>query len=530
VFRSGGASRDLGMAAGATLVLFAALYASFVPVFLTNDDVGMAMVAHGYGLAIHGDPNLIFSNVLWGHLVRAIPTLAGVQGYSVATIGSLVTVSLAGLYLLRRAGVDYLVLLLLMLLVLLRPILFPQFTINAGLLTAGATLAVLAYAKQRERSALVIAILLGLGGLLVRQQEALLVMIVALPVLPWRLLLQDRWLQGSLVCWGLLAAAAMALDWQAYQTDAWRFHQAFSDVRVPITDYGASIPLLGRPDLLEAHGLTPSEIGLWRSWFFADVTAEKIAALHAALADLGPLVLQGDPVSRAVAALRTLLRQEVLVLAVTGAGVLLLLPSGRVLLSWLIFLGALAILGALGRPGVLRVYLPILGLLCLLPAMLAQPQQGLRKVLLIVFLVGANAANFWYAVPRAIAGQARIEAVGVDLEALGSRDVFVWGGGFPFEWAYPVLGAPGNGYPGLRLGSLGSMTYAPFAFAGGEEAAGRGVSTRMLSAAGVELVTTDRNIGLLDDYCAERFGRTLQSSKTYDGATFDVYQVRCVDP
>ena len=41
----------------------------------TNDDVAMSMVAHGYGVAAFGSPNLIFSNVLWGYLVRAVPQI-----------------------------------------------------------------------------------------------------------------------------------------------------------------------------------------------------------------------------------------------------------------------------------------------------------------------------------------------------------------------------------------------------------------------------------------------------------------------
>lgn len=49
----------------------------FEPRWVTNDDVGMSMVAHGYGIAAVDMPNLVFSNVIWGYLVRVIPQING---------------------------------------------------------------------------------------------------------------------------------------------------------------------------------------------------------------------------------------------------------------------------------------------------------------------------------------------------------------------------------------------------------------------------------------------------------------------
>lgn len=63
----------------------AALSTWFAPVWETNDDV--AMVAHGYGFADQPSPNLLFSNVIWGHLVQSLNGLFGLQGYSVGTLG-----------------------------------------------------------------------------------------------------------------------------------------------------------------------------------------------------------------------------------------------------------------------------------------------------------------------------------------------------------------------------------------------------------------------------------------------------------
>ncbi|MSP04107.1 MAG: hypothetical protein EXR05_02440 [Acetobacteraceae bacterium] len=62
----------------AFLVFFICFF--FPPKWATNDDVGMSMIAHGYGIATVGSANILFSNVLWGHLVQLIPEINGVLG------------------------------------------------------------------------------------------------------------------------------------------------------------------------------------------------------------------------------------------------------------------------------------------------------------------------------------------------------------------------------------------------------------------------------------------------------------------
>ena len=87
----------------AIFVLFLCLV--FQPTWETNDDVAMSMVAHGYGLATIGTPHLIFSNIIWGYIVRAIPEINGVLGYSIATLGVLIIIGTVILISLNRLGV-----------------------------------------------------------------------------------------------------------------------------------------------------------------------------------------------------------------------------------------------------------------------------------------------------------------------------------------------------------------------------------------------------------------------------------------
>jgi hypothetical protein len=52
------------------------------PIWETNDDVQLSMIAHGYGVVTTGSPKLVFSNVLWGYVIRSIPEINGTLGYS----------------------------------------------------------------------------------------------------------------------------------------------------------------------------------------------------------------------------------------------------------------------------------------------------------------------------------------------------------------------------------------------------------------------------------------------------------------
>ncbi len=194
------------LAIAAAFVLFLCLV--FGARWETNDNVAMSMVAHGYGVAAFGSPNLIFSNVLWGHLVRAIPQINGILGYSIATLGVLITVGTVLLFGLYRLGAGYTASLFLLVLLLARPVLLPQFTINAGLLLVGAIICWHLYARQIDRQALLAGCLLAFAGWLVRSNEFLLLLLVALPLLPWRILLRRRSSQVSILALVLLIAVS----------------------------------------------------------------------------------------------------------------------------------------------------------------------------------------------------------------------------------------------------------------------------------------------------------------------------------
>lgn len=257
----------------------------------------MSMVAHGYGLAAFGSPHLIFSNVIWGWAVGWVPQFDGTLGYSIATFAVLTLIGATLLQALWRVGLEWFVAVGVALLVLVRTTLFPQFTVNAGLLTASAVLCWMLWARERGPWALWAGVVLAVAGFLIRGHVFALVMLVGLPFLPWRALLRDREAMLAVGALSLAVVAAAVIDDHAYRGDDWQSFHALNQARAPITDFGADQHLKNDPALVARHGYTANDIDLLRNWFFVDDTLTHVPALNAMLKELGPLPSRSEALS-----------------------------------------------------------------------------------------------------------------------------------------------------------------------------------------------------------------------------------------
>ena len=248
------AARDIISAvfSAACFVIFLTTF--FEPRWNSNDDIAMSMVAHGYGIAKQGCPELFFSNVIWGYLVRAIPSTEIMPGYSAATLAVLTSVAVILIWAMSRLGHGWLTGLGIMALVLTRPLLFPQFTINAGLLTVASLVCLQVYGQRRNWLILCIACLLAYTGFLIRPREFLLILGIGLPFIPWRAILQTRLAGLTLLAMIALMIGSAIIDQKVYQTEQWRAFKALNAARTPITDYGAVTRLKQQTELLVKHG------------------------------------------------------------------------------------------------------------------------------------------------------------------------------------------------------------------------------------------------------------------------------------
>jgi hypothetical protein len=510
----------------ATAVIFVLLlYLVFEPRWETNDDVGMSMVAHGYGISAISSPKLIFSNVLWGYLVRAIPEVNGTHGYSLATLGVLITVGAVVLSVLYRLGAGYVASLSMLALILVRPVLFPQFTINAGLLLVAAIICWHLFARQNDWQLLLVGCLLAFFGYLGRSQEFLLVLIVALPLLPWRTLLRRRSSQAALLALVSAIAVSTVIDHQSYQGEEWKVFKALNRVRAPFTDFGAGKHLKQRSDILDRHGYSANDVDLIGSWFFVDPEIANPESLRAMVAELGPLPHQRNALTKGWIAVQTLWHPKLLLLVLVALLLFSIRPRWQLAASWALCIAAVVVLGLLGRPGILRVYVPLVSLLLVAPLLVGQVSIW-RNRLGTSALILAAVLNTFYVMSASKASQVTADYIRKGLVNFPNDPVVTWGGVFPFEAVYPVLGTSSSAMS-YRFYALGVFTLAPFSVAFAEQQVGRGMTDLLVQKTGILVIANEQRFGYLETYCKERLHGQIKELSAQQHGAIVVSRRRC---
>jgi hypothetical protein len=505
-----------------------ALCLAFEPRFETNDDVAMSMVAHGYGDAAYGSPLLIYSDVLWGRVARAIPTINGVLGYSVATLAVLLVVGWAFLYFLLRLDAGYRIGFLAASLVVARPTLFPQFTINAGLLTAAAVIGWQVYARHRGVGTLVASCLLAFFGYLVRAPEFMLVLGVAAPLLPWGALRQRRQAQVAFVLLGLAIGLATAADRWSYTGPEWKRYFEIKQPMTAVAAWGYGESLKQRPEMLARYGYSQNDIDLIANAFWADPQISDPKSLNAMLAELGRAPAQQGRLEKGVKALRAFSGPVLLPLMLPALFLLVLTPRWSLAASWVLCLGALGAVGFAGRPAIVRVYVPLASLLLLAPLVVGEHKGGFRRWGAILALMVAWVGNAYVLVPQAWESTQQVRAFQRDIRGVPTQTIVNWANSVRHELVFPVL-ARDPRIRAIRLYDISAFTFAPFSVATAERAAGRGVIERLRTAEGIPMFTPYGYLWeWLRVYCGERLQGQLQGAFTYKSPSLYVQQVRCV--
>jgi len=494
-----------------SLALVSALCIFFEPTWESNDDIAMSMVAHGYGLAAISSPSLIFSNILWGYLVQTIPQVNGVLGYSIATLTTIVVFGAIVLFSLRKVGHSWLLSFAVCALLLVRPVLFPQFTINAGLLTVGAFVYWYFYGIHGNKFDLVVGCLFAFFGYLIRSQEFFLVLLIATPLLPWRKLAKDHFSRIALCALSVGILGAMYADYQAYQGDEWREFNALNPVRAQFTDWGAGKLLKENTDILTQYKYSENDITLLENWFFVDPSIANPDVLNSILVKLGPIPNKQVALKNGWAGIRVMTHSAVLPLFLMGLILLMLTPNRKLILAWVGCLLTFFAIGLLGRPGFLRIYVPVLSLLVIAPLLIQHKDprhRGKFFHLLIYASVIVALINAINSFSESIKIEARNVKIRHDFSNFPTAPVVVWGSAFPYESIFKVLSSTGE--LNYKLYGLGTFTLAPFGHARRESQNGRGLVDLLRSSNGVIILAVPRQFKLLEIYCEEHFNQHLQ--------------------
>ncbi len=476
------------------------------------------MLAHGYGVSVFGSPKILFSNVVWGYFVRIIPTINGVLGYSIATLCVLVTIGSVLVWSLLRSGVGYIACLSIFGLVLTGPVIFPQFTINAGLLFIGALLCWRMYAQKNSTGVLIAGCTLAFLSFLVRAPQFLLMLIVALPLIPWRSLLASRLTKYAFFALSLSIALSFVIDKQAYQSEEWQAFNELNPARAAFTDYGAGKVLKEHPDIMKRHDFSANDVDLIGHWFFVDPNIANPKTLTSMLTELGPLSTQKNSLDNAFTGVQTLWHPRLWISFCVAIILLFLMPSWKVAVSWGLCILAVFSIGLLGRPGVLHVYVTLVSLLLIAPFLTGRA-SGWRMHLGVCILFVAMLTNAWNVFAESKRFSLEAQKILADVPTFPNTPVVIWGGTFPYDAVYPVLGAS-TAAMSYRHYGLGTSTLAPYTVAYEEQKAGRGLTDILVAKGGMPVMAHPIYLKMLEIYCQERLhGKLNELSSQKYGAT-----------
>jgi hypothetical protein len=509
----------------ATIFFVVLLILYFEPRWETNDDVAMSMIAHGYGIAVKGHPpTLMFSNILWGYIVRAIPEIKGILGYSLATLAVLVISGSAITYGMFRLGLGYVGCLSSLVLLFARPILFPQFTINAGLLMVAAIVCANLYIKKNDMYVLLAGCFFAFISYLVRSQEFLLVLIVALPVTPWRALFLNTYARKALFLLLSTIAVSAFIDHQAYQGAGWKPFNDLNPVRAFFTDFGAGEYLKKRPEILQQHGYSFNDVDLVTHWFFTDKNVANPKVLLAMLNELGPLPVQVNAFNNACIGVQALWHPVLLTTVLAALLLAVLRPSWNVVVCWGMCIAAVFILGLLGRPGILRIYVPLTCLLLILPSLVGKI-SGWRKHLTAGVLLIAAIVNSTIVFSESKTLQNTAIDIRKNFATFPNYPVIIWGNSFPYQDIYTPYRASRQAMLYKHFG-LGTSTLAPFSLANLEQSKGYGMNL-FIDGAGASIMLNRDNMKMLENYCTERFQGKFKLFSTKQYGSYSLNKLSC---
>lgn len=417
------------------LISFLLFYLNLVPTWLTNDDVGMSMRTHGYGSFIDKElPVLIFSSPIWGWLVKHIPAVGGVWGYTWGAIFTLFFTSWFLLFCLLRNGHGFIFSCCLIILIYALPMISPQFTLNSGLACMAAFLSIVSYENEKRKIYLVLFLLFSFVGYLIRANEFLFVVAVTAVLFPWRLLVKDKQLliTCSVLIFSLSAFYMIAVT--SMSSDKWKGFKDLKYYRILFTDYHVGNNLAEQQELLDLHGYSTNDLELLKRFFFVDPTLADPDRLKYLLKDVNKNPISFSNIKEGLNNIGKILgNDKIRIFVVLGLLLAIGLLQKRLLLAYFILFGLICFFGIAGRSGQFRVYYSTFCLLAVLPLIFCNREEVnvyLKRCSFAILLFGII-TGYQGIIQKSRLNELRIKNYISEFKKLPMIETpYVWGGGF----------------------------------------------------------------------------------------------------
>lgn len=539
-----------------SLLAVASLSLLFEPVWRTNDDVAMAMIAHGYGLAAEASPAIYFSNVIWGHIVQAIPSVQGVQGYAIATILLTLATAASLLFVASKIGVHPVLAGLTVLIVYVPHVVRPQFTMLAGLCATTGYLWLYYYFYTSSDSLKniitpILAVFFLALCLIIRKEVFYMISILGMFFIAILICTRKRrdvisvsaknFFRsqkkivggfGILTSFILFVAGSNYYNNFVFSEEQYQNFFDFESVRNNFTDFTFRAYFINHGlEALEEYNLTSTDIELMRNWFFEHVSQdnEKLADVKRLVSEVS--IVESLNLSSFHGALAQMFRGDIAFLTLCAFVFVVVLPSRQkwVPIGLLLFFASLMIcIGVVMRMPPTRVYVPGLAFICLFSLAMARHTNRLRLIVAGSALLMVLTWQLSYTKIRNTSLIERTEIVQQELSSLDMSELYVvWGANFPYELATPLL-RTGPEIHQLRLYPLVSLTLMPYIQARWDREPNSNLLDALLSGRELKFFANDGSLDLLDTYFQQEYGVTCNAQKDHDLTVLSLYHVYCM--
>ena len=556
----------------------------FVPVYRTNDDVGMNMLAAGVGFTSEPTPLLIFSHHWLGHVLNlAYSVLPGVPWYHLYGILALYVAGAVFVWVSLHRKISVTRLLLLVLYFITFGLLFAvstHFTIASASCAMAASLLWHDRVAHDERfglPALAVFLALWLASALIRYQSAILIFLLAAPAFAFHGFRMARgaskaagWNRFAVMVLlpmggaGLLVAGLSWSHVNRYASDpGWKDYVRTGHSISGLIDYGRGsvepadrwvLDPHGRPALMDraygdsaysvgeqAAGWSANDYNMMMEWFFADPEVYSEEKLR--------LVLEGLPGAEfgKLESVRRMRRDHhlVLLLAMTLLPIILVVRSrpawARCGITLLGVLGVLAYLVFVLDRLPSWVYQPIFAFLCS-HAILSTGHEPLLSVsgkvrswtaIAVLAITLLPLPTTWLILRNGSRNATTVNtALKSALSVIESEPDFlyvVWGSSFPYEWILPSDDM--QLFRNMRIYSVGGDTRGAFNAVRLEQLRVRDIYRGIYSHPGIRVISDERLNRLLVRYIEEHYDERVRPRETArflvgDGRLFSVYRFR----
>jgi hypothetical protein len=481
----------------------------------------MSMISGGYG-QMSDKSNLIYnSNIILGQLSLILPNFFGVIPYNYLNILFLTFCFICLGETMYRISTKFFSNLMILLSASLFILIRPTFTTIAGYFSVAALLNVYLYNKNREKRYLLYGFTLLLFASLIRDEMVIFFVIFTCVVI--FISLQKNRLEVILYGFVFLTLfiISQVVHRIPYSSALLKQSREFLLVLDPLVNYNADRSILQKSDLLLQNSYTLNDINLIRNWYFVDLHMIDPSRLVKLLTEVGwrGRTLELNFPETITSTLNLITNYPLNMIFLSSVTLMIFSSRNKTLNVMWVLLTLSLLLGALIGRQLDYVYYPIFIFLFILIFLNLDQSKPITKALTISLstLIGLGSLNAYQsAVINLKETQKSYQALSVD-------KFWVIGGGLPLELIYPVLEKP---IQGPEIIASDWSIFAPKSNFLKYNSQNNFILD-LKSQNGVDVVTNNYHIPLIQQYCKEKFGSDLLISQALESGGIGIKNLKC---